>query len=181
MSIENTNRWRQCTLKIDNPVEIFVRTPIQPIEQQAACRWEGNDGDDDDHNYDDMIMVMVMTTITMMQWWWWQRLKFSWESGSDEPSNKPPLCLTDKLNSCHIMVGCRVTSKIDRFIWLWRSLFLKLLTPTSLSLNVASRMKRLHFFLEVKQLILLILPFISTSVCPWLQKLWSILIRHFHH
>ena len=55
MSIENTNRWRQCTLKIDNPVEIFVRTPIQPIEQQAACRLEGNDGDDDDHNYDHMI------------------------------------------------------------------------------------------------------------------------------
>ena len=52
MLIENTNRWRQCTLKIDNPVEIFVRTPIQPIEQQAACRWEGDD-DDNDHSYDD--------------------------------------------------------------------------------------------------------------------------------
>ena len=95
MLIENTNRWRQCTLKIDNPVEIFVRTPIQPIEQQAACRWEGDD-DDDDHSYDDMIMVMVMTTITMMRWWWWLCLKFSWESGSDEPSNKPPAPLSHR-------------------------------------------------------------------------------------
>ena len=59
MSIENTNRWRQCTLKIDNPVEIFVRTPIQPIEQQAACRWEGTDDDDDDH------------MMTWLWWWWW--------------------------------------------------------------------------------------------------------------
>ena len=111
MLIENTNRWRQCALKIDKPVEIFVRTPIQPIEQQAACRWEGDD-DDDDHSYDDMIMVMVMTTISMMRWWWWLCLKFSWESGCDQPSNKPPLCLTDKLNSCHIMVGAESLPKL---------------------------------------------------------------------